>query len=94
MKRNITIALYTDGSSKLLHGSEVPFDTQRKTVQGFRDTDVPEGVERVEIWTRGIPVKFACKKSAAALKVAAEKKALDEKIAADAARAAAEQAGK
>ena len=62
MKQNITIALRADGKSELIHGPEVPFSEQRATVQRFRDSDVPEGVERVELWTRSC-TKFAYKRT-------------------------------
>ena len=63
MKQNVTIAFLADGKTQCLHGPDVPFTTQRKTVQGFRDADVPAGVVRVEIWQRGVPVKTAHKKA-------------------------------
>ena len=65
MKNCITVAYHTDGKTSLVHGPDVPFTEQRNTVQGFRDNDVPEGIERVEIWSRN-QVKFAYKKSAEA----------------------------
>ena len=94
MKDHLTIAILSDGKSRLIHGPEVPFPVQHKTVQGFRDTDVPEGVERVEIWTRGLPGKIAFKKTPGALQAIADRKALDAKLAEDAARAAAAAQGK
>lgn len=57
--KTITLALKTDGTAELVHGPEVPFAEQRATVQSFRDSNVPEGVERVEIWSRNQVVKFA-----------------------------------
>ena len=48
----LTIAFDAKGKAKLLHGPEVPPAKQRKTVQGFRGTGLPDGVDRVEIWER------------------------------------------
>ena len=58
MKQNVTIATHTDGKTSLVHGPDVPFVEQRDTVHGFRENGLPEGVERVELWTRHC-VKFA-----------------------------------
>lgn len=50
----ITIAVLTDGTSKLLHGPEVKPAVQRAAVQGFRNGNLPEGVDRVEMWPRSV----------------------------------------